>query len=101
MLHSGWSLHGGGHEVPAVVPGCVHTDLLAAGVIPEPFADSHEESLHWIGRTGWTYATAFDHAVDGAERVELVCQGLDTVATVTLNGVELGSTQNMHRSYRF
>jgi beta-mannosidase len=114
-FHSGWSLRGGEHEVPAEVPGCVHTDLLAAGAIPDPFADSNEDLLHWIGRTDWTYATEFDHAPDdavpdgavadrapdSAERVELVCRGLDTVATVVLNGVELGRTENMHRSYRF
>jgi beta-mannosidase len=30
-----------------------------------------------------------------------VCEGLDTVATVTLNGIRLAETANMHRTYRF
>jgi beta-mannosidase len=87
--------------VPAAVPGCVHTDLLAAGLIPDPYLDDNEDRLHWIGRTDWRYECAFDWDDPGSERVDLVCAGLDTVATLTLNGVPLGTTANMHRSYRF
>ncbi|MEV0132488.1 glycoside hydrolase family 2 protein, partial [Dactylosporangium sp. NPDC050688] len=85
---------------PAQVPGCVHTDLLAAGVIPDPYLDDNEVALSWIGRTAWVYETTFDADVAG-DRVDLVAEGLDTVATVTLNGVEVGRTANMHRGYRF
>ena len=105
-LHTGWTLraagpapHGDG-PVPATVPGCVHTDLLAAGVIPDPYLDDNEVGLAWVGRTGWVYETVFDAVVDG-DRVDLVADGLDTVATVTLNGVVVGRTANMHRGYRF
>src|ERR1043165_3537049 len=102
-LHSGWTVRASGPtpvSAPAVVPGCVHTDLLAAGLIPDPFLDANELGLAWIGRTPWVYETKFD-AVVSAERVDLVAAGLDTVATVTLNGVVLGRTANMHRGYRF
>ncbi|MGI5242757.1 glycoside hydrolase family 2 protein [Dactylosporangium sp. CA-139066] len=99
-LHTGWTLRAAdGREFPAAVPGCVHTDLLAAGAIPDPFLDDNEDRLHWIGRSAWVYETTFD-GIDG-ERVDLVAEGLDTVAAVELNGVELGRTANMHRSYRF
>ncbi|GLU46237.1 glycoside hydrolase family 2 protein [Nocardiopsis ansamitocini] len=89
-------------QVPAVVPGCVHTDLLAAGLVPDPYVGTNENELAWIGRAAWRYTTAFD-AVEatGAERVDLECEGLDTVATLTVNGTELGRTRNMHRAYRF
>jgi beta-mannosidase len=100
-LHDGWTLSGpdlGG--VPATVPGCVHTDLLAAGLIPDPYLDANEEKVAWIGRADWEYETTFEHDGEG-DRVDLVCAGLDTVATVTLNDVELGRTANMHRGYRF
>ncbi|MEV4638659.1 glycoside hydrolase family 2 protein [Actinoplanes sp. NPDC049548] len=100
-LHEGWVVRGGDVEgVAATVPGCVHTDLLAAGVIDDPYLDDNEKKLAWIGRTDWEYATTFHHE-PAPGRVDLVCDGLDTVATVTLNGVELGRTANMHRSYRF
>ena len=93
--------HIGPDQVPATVPGCVHTDLLAAGLIPDPYLDDNEQRLGWIGRTDWAYETAFDWTPDGAARTELDCAGLDTVATVELNGVVLGQTTNMHRRYRF
>ncbi|HEY4571159.1 MAG TPA: glycoside hydrolase family 2 protein [Kribbella sp.] len=90
-----------GRPVAATVPGEVHTDLLAAGEIPDPFDGANESALHWIGRTRWSYRTTFSWVADGNDRQELVAEGLDTVATVTLNGQELGRTANQHRSYRF
>ncbi|WP_346536091.1 glycoside hydrolase family 2 protein [Micromonospora sp. DPT] len=110
-LHEGWTLRAvpgsqvpegiAGRTVPATVPGCVHTDLLAAGLIPDPFVDDNETALAWIGRTDWVYETTFDRRAGDDERVDLVCAGLDTVATITLNGVEVGRTENMHRGHRF
>ena len=101
-LSNGWSLTGPNDiHIGATVPGCVHTDLLAAGLIPDPFLDDNENQLGWIGRAGWTYETTFQWTDTGAERVDLVCDGLDTVATLTVNGTEVGRTANMHRGYRF
>ncbi len=110
-LHDGWSLHRATDDgatpalpaagIPAVVPGCVHTDLLAAGLIDDPYLDDNEKRLTWIGRTDWTYRTTFQWAPDQYEQTDLVFEGLDTVATVVLNGAEVGATANQHRSYRF
>ncbi len=95
-----------GVAVPATVPGCVHTDLLAAGLVDDPYLDENEASLAWIGEVDWRYETTFrasppEAAGAGADVVELVAEGLDTLATVELDGVELGRTANMHRTYRF
>lgn len=87
--------------VPATVPGEVHTDLLAAGVIPDPFDGDNESLLAWVGRTGWRFSTTFSWSPDGHRRQDLVAQGLDTMATVRLNGEVLGRTANQHRTYRF
>ncbi|PZG01933.1 glycoside hydrolase family 2 protein [Micromonospora deserti] len=110
-LREGWTLRVvSGPQVPAgivgrvaaaTVPGCVHTDLLAAGLIPDPFLDDNEQRVAWIGRADWVYETTFTPPQGEADRVDLVCAGLDTVARVTVNGVEVGRTENMHRSYRF
>jgi beta-mannosidase len=44
-LHDGWTVTAAGASgagpLPASVPGCVHTDLLAAGLIPDPFLDDN------------------------------------------------------------
>ncbi|WUW23656.1 glycoside hydrolase family 2 protein [Streptomyces sp. NBC_01463] len=108
-LHEGWTLTADGAVpvglppggVPATVPGCVHTDLLAAGLIDDPYLDDNENRLTWIGRTDWTYRTTFDWTPDGHDHAALCFDGLDTVATVLLNGTEVGRTANQHRSHRF
>jgi beta-mannosidase len=88
-------------NVPAVVPGVVHTDLVRAGLIADPFDGDNEASQQWIGSTVWRYATTFDWTDDGSTRHDLVALGLDTVATIELNGRFVGATENQHRSYRF
>ena len=104
-LHDGWTVRpADGDAVPrvaATVPGCVHTDLLAAGLIEDPYLDDNETALAWIGRTDWVYETTFELDSVPPDRTDLVCAGLDTVATLTLNDVEIGRTANMHRGYRF
>ena len=108
-LHSGWTVraaHGpapeaiDGRRIPATVPGVVHTDLLAAGLIPDPYLDDNESLLAWIGLVDWSYETTFDWAPDGHDRHDLVFDGLDTVATVRVNGHTVLSAANQHRSYR-
>src|SRR5438552_7490985 len=105
-LHTGWTVTAAGPApvsgpVPAIVPGCVHTDLLAAGLVPDPYLDDNEARLAWIGHVDWVYETAFDWRPTRADRTDLVCAGLDTDATVSVNGAAVGRTANMHRSYRF
>ncbi|MHA4819842.1 glycoside hydrolase family 2 protein [Streptomyces aculeolatus] len=105
-LHDGWTLTAatGEHplrQVPATVPGCVHTDLLAAGLIEDPYLEDNELRQRWIGRTDWAYDTTFEWTPDPHERTDLVCDGLDTAATVLLNGTAIAVTANQHRSYRF
>ncbi|WP_121749016.1 glycoside hydrolase family 2 protein [Streptomyces sp. E2N166] len=104
-LAEGWSLRHRENLLPAQVPGCVHTDLLTAGLIPDPFLGANETDVAWVGRRAWTYVRDL-RATDTAgeeeyERTDLVFDGLDTAATITLGGRELGRTRNMHRRHRF
>ena len=112
LLHDGWTLQvDSDHNVPeavktsipATVPGCVHTDLLAAELIPEPYYGTNENDLQWIGENDWRYRSSFtvDEGMLDHTHLDLVCEGLDTVATLTLNGERLGETENMHLAYRF
>jgi beta-mannosidase len=118
-LRAGWNVRAIGGDlserVPgtyqAEVPGCVHTDLMAAGVIPDPYLDGNEAAIRWMYGIDWRYATVLDPSTVPlqspalGERVDLVFDGIDTVATIRLGDgpdrVELGRTYNMHRSYRF
>ncbi|WP_345801725.1 glycoside hydrolase family 2 protein [Microbacterium sp. AZCO] len=108
-LHDGWTLRAARGpvpadldivDVPATVPGCVHLDLLAAGLIPDPYRGVNEALLAWIGLVDWTYRTTFDWAPDGDSRHDLVFDGVDTVAEIVLNGEVIAAVANQHRSYR-
>jgi beta-mannosidase len=85
----------------AIVPGCVHDDLLHHRLIDDPYLGGNEAASHWIGREDWCYQVALP-PIDGRwERVDLVADGLDTVAEVEIDGTGIGQTQNMHRTYRW
>jgi beta-mannosidase len=82
---------------PATVPGQVHLDLMAAGVIPDPFFGLSYERCLWVEEKEWWYRTTFVPQRDEllGKRVELVFEGLDTFATVFLNGEEVATSCNM------
>jgi beta-mannosidase len=88
-------------SIPASVPGNVYLDLLAAGLIPDPYLGTNELALRWIGRCDWTYELTFDWAPDATGEQELVFDGLDTLAEVWLDGRHLGDAASMHRTWRW
>lgn len=92
-----------GQDVPARVPGCVHTDLIRAGLLGHPNHGDNENRCAWVGATNWHYRTAFelDTAVLDHERVDLVCDGLDTIAEIIVNDQLVGQAANMHHPHRF
>jgi beta-mannosidase len=89
--------------LPAKVPGSVHTDLMASECIPDPFVADNEKRVQWVAESDWVYQTSFTCTEEllSEEKVFLVCDGLDTLATVVLNGHELGHADNMFRQYRW
>lgn len=86
----------------ASVPGTVHTDLLAHGLIADPYVGVPEAGLQWIGLADWEYRTSFDVSPEVLRRArsELVFDGLDTFAEVWLNGVKLLDADNAFRTWR-
>jgi hypothetical protein len=82
--------------VTASVPGQITLDLHAAGVIPEPYVDLNVDALKWITNSSSVYTATFTlpPALLSLPTVELVAEGLDTFASVVLNGVPLFSSDN-------
>ena len=87
----------------AQVPGTIHQALLAAGRIDDPYVGERELDVQWIGGADWIWKCCFELAADllNEASLELVFEGLDTLASLELNGVELGQSSNMHRRYAF
>ncbi|MDX2078959.1 MAG: glycoside hydrolase family 2 protein [bacterium] len=104
-LNGMWELlqAGTGTPLPAPVPSCIHTVLLANGQLDDPFYRDNERKQMWIGETDWHYrrVVLVDAEMLTYERVLLRCHGVDTIATITLNGVVIGKTENMFRTYEF
>ena len=103
-LNGEWRLFSEGEEVcRAQVPGCVYTDLLAAGKIEDPFYAENEQKAYWVSCRNWEYRKTFfvpEEAL-AQECVLLRADMPDTVCTFFVNGKEAGSAQNAHICHTF
>ncbi|MEQ7874478.1 glycoside hydrolase family 2 protein [Sphingomonas sp. ASV193] len=86
----------------AIVPGTVQQDLIRARIVPDPFLGTNEAAIQWAGLTDWQYRTTLtiDPASLRRDHLDLVFDGLDTFATVRVNGRALLSVDNAHRRCR-
>jgi beta-mannosidase len=104
-LTGAWQFRQAGAQdwLPAQVPGGVHTDLLALDRIPDPFVADNELKVMWVAETDWEYRRSFNLDKDllAQDNVTLVCDGLDTLADVYLNGEFLGHADNMFRCWEW
>jgi beta-mannosidase len=97
--------HADGEWLDVPVPGDVHRVLISAGRIADPYYDRNESACAWMEEREWWYRlTSFNAPAEAAaagERLQLVFEGLDTFATVYLNGEEIGEHHNMFRPAAF
>mgnify|MGYP000848183639 CR=1 FL=1 len=104
-LGGAWEVSAAGSNdwIAATVPGCVHTDLLAAKRIPDPFFRDNESRVQWVSDLAWTYRRVFTVAPEflANEHVLLRCEGLDTLAAIRVNGTDVARTDNMFRTWEF
>jgi beta-mannosidase len=92
----------GSEWISAMIPGCIHTDLILAGRIDHPFYGTSEADCQWIENKSWVYETLpFSAPIDifSKSKIALRFNGLDTYAQVQLNGVDILTTNNAHRSW--
>lgn len=110
-LSGPWQFKAAGRSLPkkftrwmnAAVPGTLHTDLLALGLIPDPFYRMNENDVQWIDRQRWVYRRTFTVPAGFLEndKIILSADGLDTFATITINGNRAGSSANMFIGHEF
>jgi len=98
-LNDNWEFQESGDRIwlDAVVPGCVHLDLLDNNLIPEPFYGENEKNLQWISYKDWNYRLIFypDSELLNRETIVLTFHGLDTYGEVFLNGKKIIEADNM------
>ncbi|MBN2909461.1 glycoside hydrolase family 2 protein [Polycladomyces sp. WAk] len=89
--------------ISAKVPGDVHSTLIEKKIIDDPFVGHNDIKCRWVEEKVWWYRTEFDfdEKIKPEERLYLIFEGLDTFATIYLNGIELGSTENMFIAHTF
>ena len=103
-LTGNWTLRSadGKHQLPARVPGDNISALLAAKQIPDPYWADNEIRLQWIGRADWVYERQFrvSQAQFAEQSIFLNCDGLDTLATIFMNGRRVTRSENMFTRLR-
>lgn len=90
--------------VPARVPGNVELDLVRAGRLPDPFSADNIRQLRPLESYEWWYYRDIDlqeHSHTADAEWDLVLAGADALATVWVNGTEVGQADNALIAHRF
>lgn len=87
----------GQFAAPISVPGDGISALLAADLIPDPYAGRNEYDLRWIAERDWLMTREFE--VDQTD-LTLVVSMLDTVADISINGQSVLHADSMFREHR-
>ncbi|MBJ33170.1 MAG: beta-mannosidase [Flavobacteriaceae bacterium] len=102
-LHENWTVSSahGMQSYPATVPGNIFSDLMDNEIIEDPFVGENEYKVQWVSDSIWVYKSTFNlpKSVLNKQYITLNFDGLDTYATVKLNGKSLIKTNNAFRNY--
>lgn len=105
-LNGTWQLSAGHRSLESVdmqIPGTVLSGLLAAGKIKDPFYRTNEDATRALFWKDYVFTRTFDvdEELLAQQHIVLVCEGLDTLAEISINGTFLAKTDNIHRTWKF
>ena len=105
-LNGTWQLSAGHRSLESVdmqIPGTVLSGLLAAGKIKDPFYRTNEDATRALFWKDYVFTRTFDvdEELLAQQHIVLVCEGLDTLAEISINGTFLAKTDSMHRTWKF
>ncbi len=104
-LNGKWKFRSADNDAfyPATVPGCNFTDLMAEGLISDPFDGLNERDCAFVGEKDWVYERDFTVTKDelSADGIMLCFDMLDTICDLFLNGALIGKGENCHLKYTF
>lgn len=91
-----WQFEYNGKMYPATVPGFIHTDLMANGLIPDPYYGTNEDSMQWVGDSVWHYSITIRKSdLPKGDTLWLVFEGLAGQANLVINGELIDAPDNM------
>ncbi|MCL2827305.1 MAG: glycoside hydrolase family 2 protein [Oscillospiraceae bacterium] len=90
-----------GERLKAAVPGSVYAALLDGHKIPDPFWRDNELDALKLMDYDFVFSRSFDLEEAETGEMLLLCEGLDTLCDLELNGQKIGYADNMHRTWEF
>jgi len=88
-----------GEKLQVNVPGSVYSALLDAGKMPDPFWRDNELEALKLMDYDFVFTRTFDLEDNESKEILLICEGLDTICDINLNGQSIGYANNMHRTW--
>ena len=99
-LNGKWRIQSNTYDIIGKVPGSVYSALLDNGLMDDPFYRDNERKALAIMNEQFTFTKEFKYTKK-SDSILLVCEGLDTVCSLYINGRLVARTDNMHRTYYF
>ncbi len=89
-------------SVPCQIPGDIHAALLQQQLIVDPYQDTCELDMQWVGKVDWLLTHGFTVTQEDLEagRAILTLSSVDTFGTIIVNGVTVHQCVNQFRRWR-
>ena len=107
LLDSHWILRCADDESSArdivfPIPGDVHSALLAAEQLPDPYYRDNELAVDWVNQCSWIIERSFEVTAEVLKlHTTLVLESVDCIASVFVNDKLVGQCQNQFLRYTF
>lgn len=99
-LNGTWQLIGGNYNTEGKIPGSVYSILLNKGLMEDPYYRDNELKALEIMDNEFIFSKKFTYK-KSAKNILLVCEGIDTLCNIFINGEKIAYVENMHRTYTF
>ncbi len=99
-LNGIWRIKSDSYDVEGKVPGSVYSALMEKGLLDDPFYRDNEGKALAVTDEEFVFSREFEYH-KASDSVLLVCEGIDTLCDLYINGHLVAHTDNMHRAYYF
>ena len=100
LLNGKWRIQSNTYDTVGDVPGSVYSALLVSGLMEDPFYRDNERKALDIMDEEFVFTKEFEYKKK-SDKILLVCEGIDTLCDLYINGNFVAHTNNMHRTYVF